>query len=83
MILVVIFVGLNSVLSLGYYAPIVNRLYRREISPAVENGKPIPVMMVIPLVILVLALVVIGLWPASMDFFTEKATSSLLFPFFY
>jgi len=26
---------------------------------------------------------VIGLWPASMDFFTEKATSSLLFPFFY
>jgi len=83
MIIVIIFVGLNSVLSLGYYAPIINRLYRRETSSAVEKGKPIPVMMVVPLLVLVLALVVIGLWPASMEFFTSRATASLLYPFFY
>jgi len=83
MIIVIIFVGLNSVLSLGYYAPIINRLYRRETSSAVEKGKPIPVMMVVPLLVLVLALVVIGLWPARMEFFTSRATASLLYPFFY
>ena len=83
MIIVIIFVGLNSVLSLGYYAPMVNRLYRRETSSAVERGKPIPVMMVVPLLVLVLALVVIGLWPAGMEFFTSRATASLLYPFFY
>jgi proton-translocating NADH-quinone oxidoreductase chain N len=83
MLVVIVFVALNSVLSLGYYAPLVNRLYRRETSAAVENGQPVPMMMIIPLVVLVLAVVVIGLWPAAMDFFTSKATASLLYPFFY
>jgi proton-translocating NADH-quinone oxidoreductase chain N len=83
MLIIVIFTALNSVLSLGYYAPMVNRLYRREPSTAVENGKSIPAMMIVPLVIMVIAVIVIGFWPSSMDFFTSKATYSLLSTFFY
>ena len=83
MVVVIVFVALNSVLSLGYYAPLVNRLYRRETSDTVEKGKPIPAMMIIPLLLLVLAVVVLGFWPSAMDFFTSKATASLLYPFFY
>lgn len=83
MLLVVIFVALNSVLSLGYYAPLVNRLYRREPSAAVEKGKPVPPLMLVPLVLLVIAVVVIGLYPAALNFFTTKAAASFLYPFFY
>ena len=80
---VVVFIALNSVLSLAYYAPIVNRLYRREQSSTVENGNPIPIFMVVPLVIVVLAVVLIGVWPALLNFFTDKAMVSLLYTFFY
>ena len=83
MLVVVIFVALNSVLSLGYYAPLVNRLYRRETSAAVDNGKPLPPLVLLPLVLLVVAVIVIGLWPSALNFFTEKAAAGLLYPFFY
>lgn len=82
-LVVVVFVALNSVLSLAYYAPLVNRLYKREPSTAVTNGNPIPAAMVVPLVILVLALVLFGVWPNLMSFFTDKAMVSLLYTFFY
>lgn len=82
MLIVVIFAALNSVLSLGYYAPIVNRMFRRETSQAVENGNRIPWLMVVPIVILTLAIVVIGIWPSSVKFLTENAGYSLLYTFF-
>ncbi len=82
MTIIVIFAALNSVLSLGYYAPLVNRMYRRETSGAVENGESIPWLMVVPLVILTLAIVVIGVWPSSMDFVIQNASYSLLYTFF-
>ena len=50
--LLVIFAGLNSVLSLAYYAPLVNAVYRRETSDAVKRGAAIPVLMYVPLVVL-------------------------------
>lgn len=79
---VVVFIGLNSILSLAYYTPMINRMYRREPSEAVQRGKAIPWVMMVPIVLLTLAILVIGIWPSSMNFFTEKATSSMLWFFF-
>lgn len=77
----VIFAGLNSVLSLGYYAPMVSRLYRREPSPAVLQGAPAPVVMALPVVLLTLATVVVGFWPAILTWLTQPAAQSLLAAF--
>lgn len=59
----VIFAALNSVLSLGYYAPLVSRLYRRVPGPAVQAGGEMPRSMQIPLVILMLGVIILGLFP--------------------
>ncbi len=77
----IVFAALNSVLSLAYYAPLVNAVYRRELSPAVRLGDPMPVSMEIPLVILGLAVVVIGIWPSLMNWLTGPAGSALLSAF--
>lgn len=74
----VIFAALNSVLSLAYYAPVVNVLYRREMGGVVKHGAPVPLAMRIPLAILALAIVIIGLWPASMNWLTEPAAQTVL-----
>jgi proton-translocating NADH-quinone oxidoreductase chain N len=77
----VIFAGLNSVLSLGYYAPLVNRMYRRQPSEAVKQGKPISVLMALPMVVMVLLTVILGLWPAWISWLTGPAAGSLLLAF--
>lgn len=73
-----IFAAFNSVLSLAYYAPVVNMLYRRKVSIIVEQGACIPVSMSIPLVALAVAIVAIGLWPALMNWLTEPAALAFL-----
>jgi len=75
---IVILTALNSVLSLAYYAPLVNRLYRREPSAAVLAGKPASFLMAAPMAVLVILSVVPGLWPALLSWFTEGAALSLL-----
>jgi formate hydrogenlyase subunit 3/multisubunit Na+/H+ antiporter MnhD subunit len=77
-IALVVFAGLNSVLSLGYYAPLVNRLYRRQPAEIVEQGKPMPVLMTVTMVILSLGVVVLGYWPSLADWLTRPAAQSLL-----
>ena len=76
--LVVVFAALNSVLSLAYYAPLVNSMYRLEPSARVRQGKLQPLAMAIPLVVLALAVVVIGFWPGSMNGLTIPASRALL-----
>lgn len=76
-IILVIFAALNSVLSLGYYAPIVNRLYRNEPSQVVLEGKPISPMMAASMILLALAIVVIGVWPSLLTELTSRAALSL------
>ena len=76
--ILVVFAALNSVLSLAYYAPIVNIIYRHEPSEAVKAGQPLPLTMTIPLVIMALGVIVIGLWPNLLDWLTEPAGSALL-----
>ncbi len=41
-IAIVLFAALNSVLSLGYYAPLVNTMYRHKATQAVEQGAAVP-----------------------------------------
>jgi NADH:ubiquinone oxidoreductase subunit 2 (subunit N) len=76
-----VFLALNSVLSLGYYAPLVNVLYRRQASVAVAQGRPVPWAMQAPLVVLALAVVVLGLWPALAAGLTQPAGAALLAAF--
>jgi formate hydrogenlyase subunit 3/multisubunit Na+/H+ antiporter MnhD subunit len=77
----VIFAALNSVLSLAYYAPLVNAVYRKEPSAAVERGAALPGSMVLPLTVLTVLIVVLGLWPNLMNWLTEPAGAALLAAF--
>lgn len=74
----VVFAALNSVLSLAYYAPLVNAVYRQQPSAAVQRGRPLPIAMKAPLILLGLAVVAIGLWPALLNWLTEPAAAAVL-----
>jgi NADH:ubiquinone oxidoreductase subunit 2 (subunit N) len=77
----VIFAGLNSVLSLGYYAPMVNRLFRREPSESVLRGNPIAALMALPVLLLTLGTIVLGFWPSLLTWLLEPAALALLASF--
>lgn len=76
--ILVVYAALNSVLSLGYYAPMVNRMYRLQPSTTIKEGKELGYLIQIPLVILTSAIVAIGIWPAAMNFITTPAAAALL-----
>ncbi len=78
MIIAVVFVALNSILSLAYYAPIVNRMYKREASEMVMNGSKLSWLMTLPLVILSLVIILVGVWPTVSYFFYANGASHLL-----
>jgi proton-translocating NADH-quinone oxidoreductase chain N len=80
-ILLVIFAALNSVLSLVYYAPLVNRIYRHEPSAAVKSGTPMTIAMGLPLGLLAAGVIVLGIWPSLMDWLTGPAGASLMAAF--
>jgi len=79
--LLVVFAALNSVLSLAYYAPLVNRMYRHAPSPAVESGKKTTFTLQLPLALLTLGVALLGLWPIFSSPLTGPATASLLAAF--
>jgi formate hydrogenlyase subunit 3/multisubunit Na+/H+ antiporter MnhD subunit len=79
--LLVVFAALNSVLSLAYYAPLVNALYRLEPSERVQQGGRLPWAMVVPIVILSLAVLVLGVWPGLATWLTAPAAHALLASF--
>lgn len=74
----VVFAALNSVLSLAYYAPIVNALYREQPSLAVRRGASVPAAMLVPLVLLAVAIVAVGIWPALLGWLTQPAGAALM-----
>jgi proton-translocating NADH-quinone oxidoreductase chain N len=80
-LLLAIFVVLNSVLSLAYYAPLVNAIYRRVQSPTVKMGSQVPVSMTIPLVGLSLFVVLVGVWPTLTSWLISPAGTALLSAF--
>jgi NADH:ubiquinone oxidoreductase subunit 2 (subunit N) len=65
-------------LSLGYYAPLVNAMYRHEQSETVKKANRMPYQMVIPVVLLILIILVLGLWPSLANIFTLPAGSALM-----
>ena len=77
----VAFVAVNSVLSLGYYAPLVNMVYRREPSSLVLSGRPLPMQMALPIVLLLAAIVLLGVWPSMVQGLVEPAGSALMAAF--
>jgi proton-translocating NADH-quinone oxidoreductase chain N len=74
----VVFGILNSLLSFGYYAPLVSTMYRNEPSAMVVGGARVPVAMVVPLVLLSLAVVAFGVWPALAGGLTAPAGSVVM-----
>jgi NADH:ubiquinone oxidoreductase subunit 2 (subunit N) len=72
-IALVVFAVLNSLLSLGYYAPLVSIMYRNKPSGVVVAGNRVPAAMAIPLVILALVIVAFGVWPALANGLTVPA----------
>lgn len=80
-IALVVFAALNSVLSLAYYAPLVNRMYRWKESAIVAEGKPVPQMMGTALVVLILGVVIFGIWPSLAGWLTEPAALNILAAF--
>lgn len=80
-ILVVIFVAVMSVFSLAYYAPLVNTLYKKEASTVVQNGKPMPRLMSLPLVVMAFIIILVGIWPGLLNWLTIPAGDALLASF--
>jgi proton-translocating NADH-quinone oxidoreductase chain N len=77
-IAIVVFAVLNSLLSLGYYAPLVSMMYRREPSPLVTAGSRVPASMAVPLVILAALIIAFGVWPALANGLTVPAGQVVL-----
>jgi NADH:ubiquinone oxidoreductase subunit 2 (subunit N) len=73
-----LFAGLNSMLSFVYYLPLVTAVYSGRLSPAVQGGRPVPVAMQIPLLLLALAVVALGIWPGLAAGLVEPAGTALL-----
>ena len=80
-LIVLIIAALCSVLSLAYYAPLVNRMYRREPGALVAKGRAIPAAMLGPLVVLAVAVVVLGVLPFLAGWLTIPAAADLLAAF--
>ena len=78
-----IFTALNSVLSLGYYAPLVNMMYRQEPSRPVIAGKPLTWTISLTLVVMALLVILLGFAPGLMDWLTVPAAERLIEMFGY
>lgn len=77
----IVFAALNSVLSLAYYAPVVNALYREQPSDLVETGEPVSWPMKFTLIVLAVPVVVLGVWPSLVYWLTEPAAAAVMTAF--
>ena len=77
-ITLMVFMALNSVLSLAYYAPLVNMMYRKSPSDQVLAGKRLSLAIALPLVIMMLAVIILGFAPQLMDWVTIPAAQNLI-----
>lgn len=78
-----IFMALNSVLSLAYYAPLVNLMYRSEPSEQVLAGKPLTWTIVLPLVLMTILVIVLGFLPGLVEGLTVPAAENFMSMFGY
>lgn len=82
--ILIIFLGLNSVLSLGYYAPLVNRMYRIKGAGAdvIAEKQTVSKMIIFPLIILTVGIIFFGLFPMVLDRFSEAAKNAFYTMFY-
>jgi proton-translocating NADH-quinone oxidoreductase chain N len=73
-----VFMALNSVLSLAYYAPLVNLMYRSEASACVLAGKPLTWTITLTLIVLALLVILFGFFPGLVDPLTVPAGAELM-----
>lgn len=80
----IVILGLNSVLSLGYYAPLVNRMYRNKGDDTVGTieKQKISKMILFPLIILTVGIIFFGLFPMVLDSFSEAAGNAFYTMFY-
>ena len=76
-----IFMALNSVMSLGYYAPLVNLMYRKEPSAAVLAGKPLTWTISLTLIVMMSLVILLGFFPTLMNWLTVPAAQQLMMMF--
>lgn len=74
----VIFAAFNSVLSLGYYAPLVNVMYREKPSALMQTGQRLPFVMQLSLAILLSLVLLLGFMPGLMDWLTVPASHTFI-----
>lgn len=77
LIVVVAFAAIMSVLSLGYYTPMINRMYRKEVSQSVLESDPVAIWMYIPIALLTLGTIVLGVVPSLLYWLTGPAAYSI------
>jgi NADH:ubiquinone oxidoreductase subunit 2 (subunit N) len=82
-IALMIFMALNSVLSLGYYAPLVNLMYRKEPSASVQAGKPLTWTISLTLIVMMSLVILLGFFPDLMNWLTIPASQRLMTMFGY
>lgn len=73
MIGVVIFAALNSVLSLAYYAPLINRMYRQKPTPYLAKAGRIAFSMNMVFFALGILIIVVGVMPGTWNWLTNPA----------
>ncbi len=74
----VVFAALNSVLSLAYYAPLVNAMYRKQPSDAVRDGGSVALSISVPLALMAAAVIVLGVLPTLVSPLTSSAAAALI-----
>ncbi len=74
----VVFAALNSVLSLAYYAPLVNAVYKNKMSSSVQAAVTLPWTINVPLALLALGVILLGLWPSLAQWLTGAAGTAIL-----
>lgn len=80
----IVFLGINSVLSLGYYAPLVNRMYRlKSNDQANDSGKPaISQTLAASLILLTIVIIFFGLFPSVLEQISQSAGDALMSMFY-
>jgi proton-translocating NADH-quinone oxidoreductase chain N len=56
---------LNSVVSLGYYLPVIGRFYARDAGPEMARTKEAPPLTLLPMVVLALITIYLGVFPGA------------------
>ena len=74
----VVFGACNSVLSLGYYAPVVAVPFRRQPSNLVARGEAVPSTMLLAPVLLGAATVALGIWPGLVAGLVQPAATVIV-----